>query len=225
MNYMKQLNEFYSTLDYKPLSASAVAIYIILLHIANKTGWIDEFKVANSILMSKCNLSLSTVQRSRNELIVQGYILYKKGLNQNDAPKYKIKKLYFEQADEQACEQPTDQANEQAGDHINKQNNTKHKKKNIKKEFVAPSLEEVEEYVRKNNLNMDAEYFYKYYTAGQWKDVTGKKIKNWKQKAITWSTRNKVKEVTEDKLELVEMDTSGITDEEYVKFVKGEKHV
>lgn len=141
MNYMKQLNEFYPTLDYKPLSANAIAIYVNLLHIANKTGWIDEFKVANSILMSKCKLSISSLQRARNELIVQEYIYYKKGLNQNDAPKYKIKKLYFEQADEQASEQPNEQASEQADEqateHINKQNKTKQKNKENKKEKLT----------------------------------------------------------------------------------------
>ena len=78
MNYIKQLNEFYSTLDYKPLSANAIAIYMFILHIANKTGWIDEFKVANSTLMGKCKLNISALQRARNELITQGYIYYKK---------------------------------------------------------------------------------------------------------------------------------------------------
>ena len=78
MNYIKQLNEFYSTLDYKPLSANAIAIYMFILHIANKTGWIDEFKVANSTLMGKCKLNISALQRARNEVITQGYIYYKK---------------------------------------------------------------------------------------------------------------------------------------------------
>lgn len=78
MNYIKQLNEFYSTLDYKPLSANAVAIYMFLLHIANKTGWLEEFKVANSTLISKCSLNMSSLQRARNELKTYGYICYKK---------------------------------------------------------------------------------------------------------------------------------------------------
>ena len=69
MNYIKQLNEFYSTLDYKPLSDKAIA---------NKTGWLEEFKVANSTLMGKCRLNISALQRARNELITQGYIGYKK---------------------------------------------------------------------------------------------------------------------------------------------------
>lgn len=79
IDYEKQLSEFYSTLDYKPISANAISIYIILLQIACKTGWLTEFKVTNTILMSKVKgLSISTMQRARNELINNDYILYKK---------------------------------------------------------------------------------------------------------------------------------------------------
>lgn len=192
MNYIRQLNEFYSTLDYKPLSANAIAIYMLLLHIANKTGWIDEFKVANSILMSKCKLNISAVQRARNELIVQEYIYYKKGLNQNDAPKYQISKLYFEQANEQADEQANGQPNKQAGkpanEHINKQNKTKQNKKiKEKKEFVPPTLEEIKNYVSEKKLNVDAVQFYDYFTEGNWIDSNGNRVKSWKQKILTWN--------------------------------------
>ena len=75
----KQLSEFYSTLDYKPISANAISMYLILLEIDFKTGWLREFKVTNTILMSKIKrLNISALQRARNELINNGYILYKK---------------------------------------------------------------------------------------------------------------------------------------------------
>lgn len=75
----KQLSEFYSALDYKPISANAISIYLILLEIARKTDWLTEFKVTNTILMSKIKcLSISALQRARNELINNQYILYKK---------------------------------------------------------------------------------------------------------------------------------------------------
>lgn len=75
----KQLSEFYSMLDYKPISANAIAIYEILLQINCKTGWLEEFKVTNTILMSKIkNLTISSLQRGRNELINNDYIGYKK---------------------------------------------------------------------------------------------------------------------------------------------------
>ena len=78
MNYIKQLNEFYSTLDYNPISTNAIVMYNVLLHIANRTGWIDEFRVANTVLMSKTRLNISALQRARNELIARRYIGYKK---------------------------------------------------------------------------------------------------------------------------------------------------
>ena len=75
----KQLSEFYSTLDFKPISANAISIYLMLLQIDRKTDWLREFKVTNTILMSKIKrLNISSLQRARNELINNGYILYKK---------------------------------------------------------------------------------------------------------------------------------------------------
>ena len=136
INYIKQLNEFYSILDYKPLSSNAISLYGFLLHVANKTGWLKEFRVANTTIMSKCKLNTSALQRARMELINNGYIKNKKGSNQNEMPRYSLVVLYFEQANAQPNEQANKQASEQAGgipnttpntqpgEHNNKQNNT-----------------------------------------------------------------------------------------------------
>ena len=79
MDIEKQFSEFYSTLDYKPLSANAISIYLVLLEIARKTDWLGEFKVTNTILMSKVKgLNISSLQRARNELLNNEYISYKK---------------------------------------------------------------------------------------------------------------------------------------------------
>ena len=79
INLEKQLFEFYSTLDFKPISSNAISIYLILLQIARKTDWLIEFKVSNTILLSKIkNLTISALQRARNELINNRYISYKK---------------------------------------------------------------------------------------------------------------------------------------------------
>lgn len=128
INYIKQLNEFYSILDYKPLSSNAISLYGFLLHVANKTGWLNEFRVANTTIMSKCKLNTSALQRARMELINNGYIKYKKGSNQNEMPRYSLVILYFEQANAQADNQaediPNTIPNTQPGEHNNKQNNT-----------------------------------------------------------------------------------------------------
>ena len=125
IDIQRQLDEFYSTLDFKPLSANAISIYLVLLEIDRKTDWLYEFRVTNTILMSKVKgLSISALQRARNELINNQYIFYKKGTNQNVASTYTINKLYndefiqFEKANEQASEQANEQADEQADEHI-----------------------------------------------------------------------------------------------------------
>lgn len=148
MNYIKQLNELYTTLDYKPLTAEAIAVYFVLLQIANKTGWITEFKVANTVLMSKCNISIDILKTARNKLKTQGYIDYTKGKNQNDAPKYKIIKLYTTQAEPQAETQPQPQAPTQPLPHINKQNKTKQNKKDsssVKNNLYNPEVVKIQE--------------------------------------------------------------------------------
>ena len=71
-------------------------------------------------------------------------------------------------------------------------NRLDYKEKNIKKEkFVKPTLEEVEEYCKERNSSVDAKTFYEYFETGGWKDSKGNKVKNWKQKLITWESHKK----------------------------------
>ena len=67
-------------------------------------------------------------------------------------------------------------------------NNKKEEKK--KKEFIPPTLEEVKEYAKEKNYPYLANKFYDYFTTGNWIDSKGQKVKNWKQKFITWATYN-----------------------------------
>ena len=78
MNLEQQLDEFYSSLDYKPVSSNAISLYLIIMQIVKKSGWKDDVKIVNSILMSKSKLNISALQRARNELITNEYIKYKK---------------------------------------------------------------------------------------------------------------------------------------------------
>ena len=70
-------------------------------------------------------------------------------------------------------------------------NNTK-KNNSIKvnKTFVPPTLEEIEKYCRERKNNVDPNQFYDYFTTGEWFDSKGQKVKNWKQKIITWEKHN-----------------------------------
>lgn len=50
-----------------------------------------------------------------------------------------------------------------------------------------PTLEEVQHYIKEKGLNVDGKQFYDYFTEGNWVDSKGNKVKNWKQKLLTWN--------------------------------------
>ena len=68
---------------------------------------------------------------------------------------------------------------------------SKDNKEKVKKEkFTPPTYEEVLEYAKSRNREDLAKKFYDYFTAGNWVDSKGNKVKNWKQKFITWEQHN-----------------------------------
>lgn len=60
----------------------------------------------------------------------------------------------------------------------------------IKRSFVAPTLEEIESYCKERKNNVDAKKFFDYFETSGWVDSKGNKVKNWKQKVITWEQYN-----------------------------------
>lgn len=52
--------------------------------------------------------------------------------------------------------------------------------------FIAPTLSEIEAYCKERNSNVNAKVFFDYFTEGGWCDSKGNKVRNWKQKLITW---------------------------------------
>ena len=63
------------------------------------------------------------------------------------------------------------------------ENEEKPKKKN---RFIPPTLDEVIAYCQSRGNVVDAKRIYDYYTASDWVDGKGDKVRNWKQKCITW---------------------------------------
>jgi len=56
-----------------------------------------------------------------------------------------------------------------------------------KNKFSPPTLEEIEKYIEQKKLNVIAKDFYNYFSEGKWADSKGNKVKNWKQKLLTWN--------------------------------------
>lgn len=59
-----------------------------------------------------------------------------------------------------------------------------------KQKFTPPKLIEVETYAKERNRPDLAKKFFDYFTAGNWIDSKGSKVKSWKQKFITWESNN-----------------------------------
>ena len=59
-----------------------------------------------------------------------------------------------------------------------------------KNKFSPPTYEEVLEYAKSRNREDLARKFFDYFTEGNWVDSKGNKVKNWKQKFITWDQHN-----------------------------------
>ena len=81
---------------------------------------------------------------------------------------------------------------------ISKKGNTipTNKPTNKHKRVEKPTLDQVEEYISDKQLRVDAVKFFEYFEAGNWTDSNGNKVKNWKQKLLTWN--NHSKETKED---------------------------
>ena len=61
-----------------------------------------------------------------------------------------------------------------------------------RKHFVPPTVEEIAEYCRERGNGVDAQKVHDYYSAAEWKDSTGKPVKNWKQKIISvWEEKER----------------------------------
>lgn len=74
---------------------------------------------------------------------------------------------------------------------INKiKNNKILNNKILKNIYIKPTLEEVQEYCKERKNNVDPNKFYDYYEVNDWIDNKGNKVKNWKQKLITWEKHN-----------------------------------
>lgn len=90
MNYLQEVVAFNRWKEVNQLPATAIALWHELMHICNKSGWMQEFTVPNGVLQSYAGLSRKQLDNARMQLIDAGLIVYKKGKKVNQAGKYSI---------------------------------------------------------------------------------------------------------------------------------------
>lgn len=83
-----------------------------------------------------------------------------------------------------------DKDNREEDKEIDKEKSKSGRKRKV---FVPPTYEEVLEYAKERGREDLAKQFYDYFSVGEWIDSKGTKVNSWKQKFITWCSRNEVK--------------------------------
>ena len=211
MNYMAELNAFDDWVDEnESLSPTARLLYIQLLQRCNKARWIQPFTVSLSRLAFKTGLSISGVQKARNQLKQYGLIDWKSRSGQQSA-EYTITSLVgteyqqtyqqqeqqqYQQVEQQQYQQPYHIERHKTKD-INTTSNEvvyveqtkddpKPKRKSKAKAFVKPTIEEIQAYIDEKGVAVDAERFYHFYESKGW--MVGKnKMKSWTSAIQTWA--------------------------------------
>lgn len=139
------------------------------------------------------------IKSALKELEEQGYLVR----NRQRDEKGRLKEIVYDIYEEPKCRFQTlenqtlekePQLNTNIINNLNNKENINNKLFIQKKDFIKPTLEEIEQYCKERNNNVDPKTFYDFYEAGDWKDSKGNKVKNWKQKVITWERDNKGKQ-------------------------------
>lgn len=153
----------------------------------------DSWVFSEEGLKELSNDSRTSIRSTLKELMEYGY-LTRKQLKDNNGKFTNMEYTIYEEplyqkpiSVEPTTQKPTSQI---VHNKILNNKELKNKKEMYKESFTPPTLDEVKDYclnVRHNTV--DYQKFYDYYNAGEWKDSKGNKIKNWKQKVITWENK------------------------------------
>lgn len=155
----------------------------------------DNWDYTISGLVSICKESESAVKNALDELKKFGYLkVVKKLPNQTDTGRIEYEYIVYEQPIQEGEKQGVEnqgvefQGVENQGQLNTNILNTNNKILNNKNKY--PTLQEIENYIDEKKLKVNGKQFYDYFTEGNWTDSKGNKVKNWKQKLLTWNKFN-----------------------------------
>lgn len=79
MDYIKQMKGFRERRKTHPLSANAVAMYLVLIEEAYTQGFPVSFPVSHAQVQQELSLYDRNFRKAREDLVQEGYIAYKPG--------------------------------------------------------------------------------------------------------------------------------------------------
>lgn len=142
---------------------------------------------SNRHIADFCQCSEAKVTKSVSQLIKYGYLYVQKFDGRQRELRSRLAKFTgLPSKNYEAESQNLRESNTSNNTSTNTEKIYKRAKTRRMKEFVPPTLEEIENYCKSRNNNVDAKRFLDYYTAAEWVDTKGNKVRNWKLKVITW---------------------------------------
>ena len=137
---------------------------------------------SNQHIAEFCQCSVTKVSTSISKLIELNY-LYVQNYD-GRLRELKSRLSNFERQTFKKCKADSQKMKESNTSNKPSNNTTR----NNNRSFAPPSLEDIEDYCRERRNNVDPKKFYDYFSASNWVDGKGNKVRNWKQKVITWES-------------------------------------
>ena len=135
---------------------------------------------SNQHIAEFCQCSVTKVSTSISKLIDLNY-LYVQNYD-GRLRELKSRLSNFERQTFKKCKADSQKMKESNTSNKPSNNTTR----NSNRSFTPPSLEDIEDYCRERGNNVDPKKFFDYFSASNWVDGKGNKVRNWKQKVITW---------------------------------------
>lgn len=169
---------------------------ILFLEIDSYTSKDKDCYFSNEYISELLGISIANASKTLSSLIKKGYVIKTKF----DGRKRYIKSALSFSTSLPCQEQQPSHArafnynNNTDKDNNNKDNKDKEKEdksssKKKPKEFIPPTIQEVEAYIKEKGYNFSAKAFVDYYEADDWhygKGANRKKVSNWKRCCATW---------------------------------------
>lgn len=176
------------------LKGNELIIYAIIYGFSQAEGQV--FSGSLQYLADWTNSTKQGVTKSLKGLVEKGYIQkndkYINGVKFCEYHATKLDEVYnkVEQGIQQSCIGGVQQSCTNNIDLNNTNNNINNNIENPKRKvFKKPTKEEVEEYCKERNNNVDPENFIDYYESNGWR-VGNNPMKDWKASVRTWERRN-----------------------------------
>ena len=175
----------------------AVALWVHLIMRANwRDGWfmgerIPRGSLATSMasLAEQTGMEVHTVRKWLKRFEEDGQIT-RKTTNRFTIINITNYRAFQDIPEEWYSKQRSEQNGEQSSNNRTKKQSNKETKKQLSLR-ARPEREEVQDYISKKNLSVNAEDFMLYYDENGWTGSDGEPLRNWKSALLSWSKKEK----------------------------------